>query len=107
MGGDAAVWSQQMLKAIDPKTGKIAWTHVYQGPGGGASGLLTTAGKLLFGGDPSSNLIAFNPEDGKILWHAGVGAAVANAPMTYEIAGRQYLVAAGGDTLFAFALPNK
>jgi alcohol dehydrogenase (cytochrome c) len=29
---------------------------------------------------------------------------VSNAPMTYMLDGRQYLLVAAGDTLFAFAL---
>ena len=37
------------LRAIDYKTGKTVWKHNYPG-GGGAAGILTTAGKLLFTG---------------------------------------------------------
>ena len=33
-------------------------------------GILTTAGKLLFTGDPSGNFIVYDPANGKILWHA-------------------------------------
>jgi alcohol dehydrogenase (cytochrome c) len=29
-----------------------------------------------------------------------------NGPETYMLDGRQYLIVGGGDTLFAFALPN-
>jgi acido-empty-quinoprotein group A len=105
-GRDAGLWSRNMLQAIDYKTGKIAWSHMYPGTGAGRSGLLSTAGKLLFGGDPSGNLIAYDPATGKILWHAGLGAVMPNGPMTFEMDGRQYLIAAGGDTLFAFTLPR-
>ena len=69
----------------------------------GASGLLTTAGKLLLGGDISGNLVAFDPANGKILWHSAIG-QVTNAPQTYMVDGRQFILAAAGDTLFAFAL---
>jgi glucose dehydrogenase len=105
-GRDAGVWSQHILKAIDVKTGKFRWTHPYVGMGGGVSGLLTTAGKLLFAGDPSSHFIAYDPTDGRILWHAGVGTSVTNAPITYELDHRQYVVAAANDTLYAFSLPK-
>src|SRR5947209_952160 len=78
-GRDNGVWSQSALKAIDYKTGKVRWSHVYRDEnGGGMSGLLTTAGKLLFGGDPSGNVIAFDPATGHILWHAGLTAPVSN-----------------------------
>ncbi len=103
-GRDAGVWSEHILKAIDPRTGKVRWSHVYKGAQGGVSGLLTTAGKLLFAGDPSSHFIAYDPSDGHILWHAGVGASVTNGPITYEIENRQYILAAAGDTLYAFTL---
>jgi acido-empty-quinoprotein group A len=104
-GGRAAnVWSQHLLKAIDPITGKIAWSHPYHS-GGGVSGLLTTAGGLLFAGDPTGHLIAFDPATGHILWHADTGSAVSNPPITYQLDGRQYIVAAGGSTLYAYSLP--
>ena len=41
-------------------------------PGRHRSGLLSTAGELLFGGDPTGNLIAFDPAKGRMLWHAGL-----------------------------------
>ena len=93
------------LTAIDYKTGKIAWRHKYRtlGNDARAPGLLTTAGGLLFAGDVSGNLIAFDPANGKILWHSYVG-QVTNAPETYMIDGRQYILTAAGDTLYAFTL---
>ena len=106
-GRDAGVWSQSALKAIDYQTGKIRWSHVFPGDGGSLSGLLTTAGRLLFSGDPSRNLIAFDPASGKILWHVGLGSNVSNGPITYELDGRQYLVVGAGDMLYAFTLPHE
>jgi len=92
------------LTAIDPKTGKIAWRHRYPGTGGGLGpGLLTTAGKLLFGGDMGGNLVAYDPANGKPLWHTHLG-QVSNAPETYMLDGHQYLLAAAGDTLYSFTL---
>jgi len=105
-GRDNGVWSESALKAIDYKTGKIRWSHEYPGDGGSLSGVLTTAGKLLFTGDPSGNFIAFDPASGKILWHAGLTATVSNGPMTYELDGRQYLIVGAGDMLYAFTLPE-
>jgi len=92
------------LTAIDYKTGKIAWRHKYPGTGGGgSSGLLTTAGKLLFGGDLGGNIVAYDPADGKILWHSHIG-QVSNAPETYMLDGHQYLLVAAGDAMFSFML---
>jgi alcohol dehydrogenase (cytochrome c) len=105
-GRDQGVWSQAALKAIDPTTGNVAWSHVYPGINGIGSGILTTAGGVLFTGDPSANLIAFRPSDGKILWHAGVGSGVSNGPMTYQLDGVQYVVVGAGPNLLAFKLPQ-
>jgi alcohol dehydrogenase (cytochrome c) len=103
-GNGRNLWSQSVLKAIDYKTGETRWSHDFPGKGTAGSGMLTTAGKLLFSGDPSGNLIAWNPADGKILWHFGLPAPVSNGPMTYELDGKQYLVVGAGDTLYSFAL---
>jgi len=91
------------LQAIDYKTGNTVWKHEYPG-GGGGGGLLSTAGKLLFSGDGSDHLIAFDPANGKIIWHAGLGANVSNGPVTYMLDGKQYLVVGAGDSLYSFAL---
>jgi alcohol dehydrogenase (cytochrome c) len=94
------------IVAIDPKTGKSVWRHKFRtanGGGGGAPGLLATAGRLLFGGDVSGNFIAFDPANGKPLWHTQLG-RVTNAPETFLVDGRQYVLVASGDTLYAFTL---
>ncbi len=95
LGGD--------LEAIDIKTGKIAWDHHYPFTGG-AVGILTTAGKLLFTGDGAQHLVAFDPANGNILWHAGLADDLSNGPETYMLDGQQYLVAGAGDSLYAFTL---
>jgi len=105
-GRDTNLWSRQVLQAVDYKTGKVAWRHVYPNLGGARSGVLSTAGGLLFAGDPTGNLIAYDPANGRPLWHAGLHAPVFNAPMTYELDGRQYVVVGAGDMLYAFTLPR-
>ena len=93
------------LRALDIQTGKLAWRHDYPG-GGGFTGILTTAGKLLFTGDGSRHLIAFDPANGKILWHAGLGSNISNGPQTYMLDGKQYLLVGAGDSLYAFTLAD-
>ena len=99
------VTAASYLAAIDYKTGKTVWKHKYRTMNNTAlgSGLLTTAGRLLFGGDVSGNLLAFDPAKGSILWHSAIG-QVSNAPQTYMLDGKQYVLAAAGDTLYAFTL---
>lgn len=92
------------LLALDFKTGNIVWKHDWPN-GGGPSHMLSTAGKLLFTHN-GSNLIAFDPTKDKILWHATLTGPITNGPITYELDGRQFLVVAAGDTLFAFSVNN-
>ena len=91
------------LTAIDYKTGKAAWRHSYYGAGGGGGGLLTTAGGLLFAGDGSGNFMAHDASNGNVLWHTRIG-EVSNPPQTYLLDGRQYIICATGETLWAFVL---
>jgi alcohol dehydrogenase (cytochrome c) len=105
-GGTGGGFSEPILVALDYKTGNAVWKHKYpSGSFGNAfPGILTTAGKLLFTGDPSGNLLGFDPSNGKILWHFHTGSMVSNGPSTYMLDGSQYVLAAAGDTLFAFKL---
>ena len=94
------------LTAIDPKNGNVAWRRAYAGAtglAGGGGGILTTAGNLVFTGDAGGNLVAYDARTGTPLWHTKIG-SVSNPPVTYMLDGRQYLVAAVGDTLFSFVL---
>jgi alcohol dehydrogenase (cytochrome c) len=93
------------LTAIDPKTGKAAWRYPYPSVtgGGGSGGLLTTAGGLIFGGDAGGNFVARDAKTGKPLWHARIG-GTSNAPQTHSVDGRQYVLVAVNDTLYAFSL---
>jgi alcohol dehydrogenase (cytochrome c) len=93
------------LAAIDYRTGKTVWRHRYEALrlAGGGNGLLTTAGRLLFGGDISGNLVAYDPAKGTPLWHTHIG-QISNAPETYMLDGHQHVLIAAGDTLYAFTL---
>ena len=97
------VSSTDAFQAIDYRTGRAAWRHTWPGGGGVGSGVLTTATGLVFTGDGNGNFLAMDATDGGLLWHTRIG-NITNAPETYAIDGRQYLLAAVGDTLYAFVL---
>lgn len=98
--------TRSYIAAIDYKTGKTAWRHVYPTLGGTlGSGLLTTAGMLIFAGDVAGNIAAYDASNGDPLWHAYLGFQVSNAPETYSIDGHQMLLTAAGETVYTFRLP--
>jgi alcohol dehydrogenase (cytochrome c) len=92
------------LRALDPRTGALKWEYKYYSAPW--AGTLSTAGNLVFAGDMEGYLIAFDARTGKELWHRQTGIAVWASPMSYEVAGKQYVVIPSGSALFAFALPD-
>jgi alcohol dehydrogenase (cytochrome c) len=103
-GADYGVYGKAVLRAIDYQTGKIRWNHDLGGEGA-AAGVLTTESGLIFTGDSVRSVIALRTSDGATLWHSAIG-FVGNAPITYELDGRQYVIVASGGALFAWALPE-
>lgn len=105
-GGSAIDVSQKsLLVAMDTETGQVRWQRE-AGEARVQTGVLTTAGHLLFTADSLGNLLALDPADGKALWHTRPGTNGIGAPMTYMLKGKQYVVMAAGDTLYAFTLPR-
>jgi len=96
-----------VIRAIDYQSGKIVWEHPFEVGQGllGAigTGLLTTAGGILFAADQGDNIVAFDQQNGKPLWHARLN-GVSNAPETYQLDDHQYVMVAAGDMIYAFAL---
>ncbi len=105
-GGSAiSVSEQNLLIAMDVQTGKVRW-QTDTGKSRVSAGILTTAGHLLFSGDGDGNLYVLDPLTGKPLWHTRPGADIVGGPMTYMLRGKQYIVMAAADTLYAFTLPR-
>jgi len=91
------------LKAIDPSTGQVKWTFEHTSPTW--SGVLSTAGGLVFTGDAEGNFIALDAASGKALWHFQMGGAVYAAPIAFAVDGKEYIAIAAGSALYAFGLP--
>ncbi len=104
-GRDRNLWANSTIRALDYRTGKVIWNRE-TGDGENGAGILTTAGHLLFTADNAGNLLALDPATGKTLWHLNAGGRLAASPMTYQLDGRQYLIAAVQDVLYALALPD-
>jgi alcohol dehydrogenase (cytochrome c) len=101
-GTDRGGWSESMLQAIDYRTGKVRWSHKWAG--NTMSGLLSTAGNLVFAGGTSNDLVALNAATGDALWQARLNSSVSNGPITYQLDGLQYVVVGAGDTLWSFVM---
>ena len=91
------------LSAIDYRTGDTTWRHAWPPGGGGGAGVLTTAGNLVFTGDGSGNFVAFDAASGDLVWNTRIG-DISNAPQTYLVDGRQHVLVAAGQQLFAFVM---
>ena len=104
---DPADPAEKYLRAIDIETGKIAWEVKQVGPPeSNYSGVLSTAGGVVFYGETGGGFAAVNAKDGTTLWHFNTGQQWKASPITYMVAGRQYVAIAAGGNLFSFALPE-
>jgi len=101
-GTDRGGYQESMLQAIDYKTGKVRWSHKWEG--NIRAGVLSTAGNLVFTGGTSNDLVALNATTGDALWQARLNSSVTNGPITYELDGLQYVVVGAGDTLWTFVM---
>jgi alcohol dehydrogenase (cytochrome c) len=94
------------IVAIDYRTSDVVQKWRMPGSemsmGDSLTGLMTTAGHLLFDG-VGDDLVAFDVTNLKPLWHAPIG-RVQNAPETYMLDGHQYILVAASGSVYAFYL---
>lgn len=99
--GDA---SRQFLRALDLETGKVAWELPEFGEGSTTSGVIATAGGLVFYTDSTGAFVAVDAKSGKPLWHFNTSLRSKASPMTYMLDGQQYIAIAAGPTILTFGL---
>jgi quinohemoprotein ethanol dehydrogenase len=88
------------LIAWDPVAQRARWIIQRDTPV--ASGVLSTAGSLLFQGTTSGALEAFDAGNGIRIWQTSAGSSITAAPITYSVNGTQYiavLAGSGGGTM--------
>jgi PQQ-dependent dehydrogenase (methanol/ethanol family) len=91
------------IRAIDTQTGNVQWDFPIS-MGSLSSGVLATAGNVLFAASNEGNLIALDAKTGRFLWRFQTGGPIASAPMSYAVAGKQYVAVSAGGVLYSFAL---
>ena len=85
------------LKAWDPVARKVVWETEPYTNAGPTSGVLATAGTLVFMGNGSGKVLsAYNAKTGAKLWSFDANTAVLAAPITYTLDGVQYVAASVG-----------
>jgi len=96
----------KVLRAIAVDGGKVAWELPMLGnPEKNYSGVLSTAGGLVFFGETSGGFAAADASSGKDLWHFNTNQPWKASPMTYMVDGRQYVAIASATAILSFALP--
>ncbi|MEJ1968501.1 MAG: PQQ-binding-like beta-propeller repeat protein [Rhizomicrobium sp.] len=96
------------IRAWDPVANKMVWQ--VEMTGGWNSGLLTTAGGLVFGGGSDGFFGAYDARTGARLWSIDLKTGMTAPPITYTVDGEQYVAIAaafgGSGGLGATADPN-
>jgi PQQ-dependent dehydrogenase (methanol/ethanol family) len=97
---------QRFLRALDIETGKIVWEVPQPGAAKAKTwtGVLATAGGVVFYGKPNGGFEAVDERDGKMLWRFETNVRMKASPMTFAVRGKQYVAVAAGPTILCFGL---
>ena len=90
------------IRAIDPTTGDVKWEFPITPRS--RSGVLATAGDLVFAAGADGILFALDAETGAPLWHIPLGGPVNAQPMSYAVDGQQYVTMPVGNIVYTFGL---
>jgi PQQ-dependent dehydrogenase (methanol/ethanol family) len=100
--------AMKYLRALEIETGKAAWELPLAGAvEANYSGVLSTAGGLIFFGESSGGFAAADATTGKYLWHFEANQPWKASPMTYTVNGRQYIAIASGANILSFAVAER
>jgi alcohol dehydrogenase (cytochrome c) len=82
------------LQAIDLTTGENVWVVRQRAPQ--TSGVLATAGGLVFAGSLDRYFSAYDSRNGQMLWQTRLNDVSSSSPISYSVNGRQYIAVAVG-----------
>jgi alcohol dehydrogenase (cytochrome c) len=92
------------VRALEATTGIPKWDFPLH-TGSSATGVVATAGGVVFASSNDGNLIALDSKNGKYLWHYYTGANIITSPISYAVNGKQYVAIASQSAIFVFGLP--
>ena len=97
---------QHFLRAVNIETGAIAWEIPQPGIAHAKtwSGVLATAGGLVFYGQPNGGFAAVDQKNGKTLWQFPTNVRMKASPITFTVGGKQYIAVAAGPNILCFGL---
>jgi alcohol dehydrogenase (cytochrome c) len=82
------------VQAFDLIARKTRWIAAQRAPM--TSGVLATAGGLVFAGGLDRMFSAYDTDDGKLLWSTRLGDVPSGAPISFAVDGRQYVAIVAG-----------
>ncbi len=80
--------------ALDVQTGAKVWSHASALPWN--DGMLATAGGLVFSGSADRTFMAFDARSGNVLWKYATSSGMIGPPVSYRVAGKQYVAVLAG-----------
>jgi alcohol dehydrogenase (cytochrome c) len=104
-GGEQALRGDKAygaIRALEAGTGKLKWEFRLHSPPW--SGVLSTAGGLVFGGTNEGQVFALDAESGDVRWTFQAGGAVRSNPIAFAIDGAQHIAISAGYAIFVFGL---
>ena len=103
----APLWPERLygsLKALDPTTGETKVRLKLEYPN--FSGVLTTAGNLVFVGHLDGTLTAHDAKTLQEVWSFSTGTGINAPPISYSVNGKQYIAVLVGSRQPVFVLQN-
>ncbi len=97
---------QRYLRAVNIDTGEIAWDVPQPGAARAKTwtGVLATAGGLVFYAKPNGGFDSVDQRTGQILWHFPTNVRMKAPPMTFSVGGNQFIAVAAGPNILCFGL---
>jgi alcohol dehydrogenase (cytochrome c) len=83
------------LEAINLETKQVVWITRQHAPQ--TTGVLATAGGIVFNGSLDRFIRAYDDTNGKVLWEARLNDVPSSCPITYSVNGRQYVAVVVGN----------